>query len=335
MNRRRFLEYAGATAAVVGASALGLNYISSKNPLAVPPTASTTTTRALTTSSSSFTSSTHLASLTSLGGRLFFDYNGSGTREEMEPPIGATVQLWNMSNGLVAEAVTDSQGEYYVADLPSGDYRLHLLADPLFRYATTTADVLQPASKPFPLRLDSSTRLGIGLVHGFLTLPFAPSAREYRPRQYFDADRRTGEMKRTWKGAGQTYDQHSGTDFYLPMRTPIAAAAPGQVVCSGYDERAGNLVCVAHQDAIRSHYIHLDSRAVEQGDFVDRGQTIGKSGRTGTGAGDHPHLHFMLCREGEACSPTAGVDAYKDVLNPSSVGWWTFENNPQYALEYF
>jgi hypothetical protein len=67
MDRRRFLKYAGATAAVVGASALGLKYGIRPSPIATPPSSSTTTTvissPASTTSTTSTTSATSLQSL--------------------------------------------------------------------------------------------------------------------------------------------------------------------------------------------------------------------------------------------------------------------------------
>jgi len=98
MNRRRFLKYAGATAAAVGASALGLSYISQQSPSMVSPTASTTSTaRELTTTSSSLSSSlsssTEAIQLASLQGKLFFDYNGNGVQDAGEPAVqGASAQ---------------------------------------------------------------------------------------------------------------------------------------------------------------------------------------------------------------------------------------------------
>ena len=50
LNRRKFLKYAGATGAVVGASALGLNYL--RKPQSAPPSQGTTTATATTTAPS-------------------------------------------------------------------------------------------------------------------------------------------------------------------------------------------------------------------------------------------------------------------------------------------
>jgi hypothetical protein len=68
LNRRRFLKYAGATAAVVGASALGLNYEIRPRPIVTPPPSSTTTT--VISSPASTTSTTSVTSLESLSDYL-------------------------------------------------------------------------------------------------------------------------------------------------------------------------------------------------------------------------------------------------------------------------
>jgi len=113
MNRRRFLKYAGATAAVVGASTLGLDYLSKQSPSSVTPTTSTTTTRQLTTTSSVSNTSTQTTQLASLQGRLFFDYNGNGIQDGEEPPVaGALVQLKDSTGTVIAETLTDSSGDY-------------------------------------------------------------------------------------------------------------------------------------------------------------------------------------------------------------------------------
>jgi hypothetical protein len=62
MDRRRFLKYAGATAAVLGASALGLKYGITPRPIVSPPSSSTTTTATI----SSPVSTTSTSSVTSL-----------------------------------------------------------------------------------------------------------------------------------------------------------------------------------------------------------------------------------------------------------------------------
>jgi hypothetical protein len=88
MDSRRFLKYAGATAAVVGASALGLNYLTEQSPSITSQTSPTTLTPRLSTTIASPTSSSELVQLASLHGRLFFDYNGNGVQDG-EEPVGA------------------------------------------------------------------------------------------------------------------------------------------------------------------------------------------------------------------------------------------------------
>jgi hypothetical protein len=68
MDRRRFLKYAGATAAIVGASALALKYGIRPRPIVTPPSSSTTTT--FVSSPASTTSTTSVTSLRSLSDYL-------------------------------------------------------------------------------------------------------------------------------------------------------------------------------------------------------------------------------------------------------------------------
>jgi hypothetical protein len=87
INRRRFLEYAGATAAVVGGTVLGLDLLPTQQSNPIGKTATSSTSSTVITSSLTLASSAK-AQLASLSGRLFFDYNGNGKQEDNEPSIG-------------------------------------------------------------------------------------------------------------------------------------------------------------------------------------------------------------------------------------------------------
>jgi murein DD-endopeptidase MepM/ murein hydrolase activator NlpD len=83
-------------------------------------------------------------------------------------------------------------------------------------------------------------------------------------------------------------DQH-GTEG-----APLFAPAAGIVNQSFYHDNAGNTVQIDHGGGYFTTYIHMESRSVEVGDVLVRGDEIGAVGRTGPTSNNHPHLHFEL-----------------------------------------
>ncbi|HEX2273543.1 MAG TPA: peptidoglycan DD-metalloendopeptidase family protein [Acidimicrobiales bacterium] len=68
-----------------------------------------------------------------------------------------------------------------------------------------------------------------------------------------------------------------GVDYATTPGTPVAAAAPGEVVYAG---RVGGAlhVVVLHEDGIRTSYSFLDAVTVRRGDRVAGGQEVGRAG---------------------------------------------------------
>jgi len=367
MNRRRFLKCAVATTTAVGASALGLDYISRQSPSTTSPTESTATTaRELTTTSSylstSLGSSTEAIQLASLQGRLFFDYNGNGVQDGEEPAAGASVQLKDDAGSIIAEALTDSSGDYKLGDVKSGKYILHLEADKRFRYMCRSPAEFNAVTEGYRVSLESSMTLDIGLMEGFLTLPFKKGT-EFRQSIYVDLD--PSAAVKDWKGGNFTYDGHKGIDYDMPQGQQIVATAPGTIIEAedGFpnNPRAsdpnlglredGNRVIIDHRNGFRSIYAHLHSGlkvnprplTLSCGDSdnlekVERGQVIALSGNTGTKTMG-PHLHFQI-NEYDTCGDWGHpLDPFRDLyygrhgLAPwsDSVSLWTKENDPQYA----
>ena len=87
-----------------------------------------------------------------------------------------------------------------------------------------------------------------------------------------------------------------GIDINAPF-VPIVASAAGQVVFVGGDACCsyGYHVEIKHDETYTTLYAHLDSFAVELGQWVEQGQVIGISGLTGRSTG--PHLHFEIRRD--------------------------------------
>jgi TonB family protein len=85
---------------------------------------------------------------------------------------------------------------------------------------------------------------------------------------------------------------HNGIDIANKKGTPVFSTAAGTVTTSEFNDQEGNLITIDHGNGYTSSYHHLDSRQVEKGTVVARGQLIGKLGETGLSAG--LHLHFEI-----------------------------------------
>jgi murein DD-endopeptidase MepM/ murein hydrolase activator NlpD len=94
---------------------------------------------------------------------------------------------------------------------------------------------------------------------------------------------------------------HSGLDLAVPYGTPVAAAAGGTVILSGWVGGYGKTVIIDHGGGISSLYGHNSTLLVQEGSVVRSGQIISKVGTTGFSTG--PHVHFEVRKNGEAVDP--------------------------------
>ena len=85
---------------------------------------------------------------------------------------------------------------------------------------------------------------------------------------------------------------HRGTDFAMPIGTPIKAPADGRVEKVGNHPAAGRYIVVRHDNGYRTRYLHLSRPLVSRGDRVTMGERIALSGNTGRSTG--PHLHYEV-----------------------------------------
>ena len=85
---------------------------------------------------------------------------------------------------------------------------------------------------------------------------------------------------------------HKGMDIGAVIGTPFYAAREGVVILSGRFKGYGNCIFIRHTSGYVSIYGHNKVNLVKRGDVVNRGQLIGKVGRTGMATG--PHLHFEI-----------------------------------------
>lgn len=115
--------------------------------------------------------------------------------------------------------------------------------------------------------------------------------------------------RRTYLYRGSEVDQqdHLGFDLASVRHADIEASNSGQVVLASYFGIYGNAVAIDHGYGLMSLYGHLSSISVEEGQQVERGQVIGRSGETGLAGGDH--LHFTLLVGGQPVNPVEWWDS--------------------------
>ncbi|HEY8545371.1 MAG TPA: M23 family metallopeptidase [Acidimicrobiales bacterium] len=113
-------------------------------------------------------------------------------------------------------------------------------------------------------------------------------------------------------------DQH-GTEGAL-----LLAPADGTVNRSFRHDNAGEVIQIDHGGGWFTTYLHLQSRSVAVGDEVRQGDEIGRVGRSGPTANNHPHLHFELAvdedGDGQATWGFAGAERVRPWLDGVEYG---------------
>jgi murein DD-endopeptidase MepM/ murein hydrolase activator NlpD len=87
-------------------------------------------------------------------------------------------------------------------------------------------------------------------------------------------------------------DFHPGVDLRAKIGTPVYATANGIVEYAGKKGNYGKLIIVQHNYGFKTLYGHLSKINVKTGQFIEKGQLIGYTGRTGLING--PHLHYEI-----------------------------------------
>lgn len=139
----------------------------------------------------------------------------------------------------------------------------------------------------------------------------------------------TKRTARDWRGGRLTYDEHDGTDFVCPPRTPIVAAAPGVLVATRDSFLRGGLTaCVDHGGGIVTQYTHLTRVTAAIGQPLARGEALAWSGTGGLDMVSGfpwvpPHVHFMVWLDG------VPVDPYRAANDPGQRVRWLHGNEPE------
>lgn len=116
-----------------------------------------------------------------------------------------------------------------------------------------------------------------------LAIPVAPDVRWGWPTQ-------RGVVFRTF--TTRTGRRYEGIAIGAPPRTPVHAAAKGEVLHVGTDANLGTLVLVRHAHDYVTVYGHLGRVDVHRGQSIDRGDALGTVGETGNA--ESPMVYFQV-----------------------------------------
>jgi murein DD-endopeptidase MepM/ murein hydrolase activator NlpD len=96
----------------------------------------------------------------------------------------------------------------------------------------------------------------------------------------------------TYAGVGGHMKGHWGVDIFGKRGTPVLAPVDG---IAKHNNSNGNTVIIEDPKTGYSHWLgHLDSRTIEDGEFVNAGDEVGTLGDSGNAKGTAPHVHYNI-----------------------------------------
>jgi hypothetical protein len=211
-----------------------------------------------------------------LSGKVFFDLDGNGLQDEIEPGIAGARVCIETANGTHCTLSGDN-GAYKSAKLENGPYNLHIFSptkDPTtaMRYICISKGYVDipayyingdkvpkqylpdtkilPIDSPLEATIDGNTHLDIALMQGSLTDVFACQDRELISDYHgYDLDPREGKVRNYMgdttigygpDGGSRTADGHAAIDWGSTnlhiIGIYIRSAAPGIVAFAGEDK---------------------------------------------------------------------------------------------------
>lgn len=158
-----------------------------------------------------------------------------------------------------------------------GDQNVALLPE-------TELNALIEASEFIHRRYDVMARHGSDVAVDYDTVPMVKplGGRSWQSSPFgWRRDPFTG--RRAW---------HAGYDYGARPGTPVLAGATGIVSYGGWLGNYGNAIRIRHGKGVSTLYGHLSVIGVKAGDYVRRGDIIGRVGNTGRSTA--PHLHYEI-----------------------------------------
>lgn len=194
-----------------------------------------------------------------------------------------------------SDRITISQG-FLDEKMPEFQHYFPDTRDPLQLFLRVNGE-LRAANvaklKDFPAKT-AGTPLWQG---AFMRLPnAAPRASFNDQRDYYFEDKKVD------------HQTHLGQDLASLAASPIPAANSGTVVFANELGIYGQCVIIDHGLGLQSLYSHMSSIDVTEGTQVKKGQTIGRTGKTGMAGGDH--LHFGILVNGIEVEPLEWLDQH-------------------------
>ncbi|WP_083988838.1 peptidoglycan DD-metalloendopeptidase family protein [Devosia geojensis] len=176
--------------------------------------------------------------------------------------------------------------------------------------ATTEVATASPIVTPTPAQPSTAAVSDASVLNSAAT-PAPAATAPAQPTQVASAPAgepaMSGADKFRWPVSGRVITDFAGSkgtgiNIEVPEGTAVKAAENGTVIYTGSGvEGYGNLVLVRHPNGYVSAYAHLQSISVSRGAVINRGDTIGAAGMTGSVS--RPQLHFELRRGATPVDP--------------------------------
>ncbi|MBI4094439.1 MAG: M23 family metallopeptidase [Candidatus Liptonbacteria bacterium] len=112
--------------------------------------------------------------------------------------------------------------------------------------------------------------------------------------------------------------QHLGVDLMAAVGTEVFAVNDGAVRFIADLVNYGKTLVLDHGLGIYSLYLHLDSVSLSEGERVEKGQVIARTG--GSGYALEPHLHFSVKVDGASVDPLRFVRATEQAFGGGKGG---------------
>jgi murein DD-endopeptidase MepM/ murein hydrolase activator NlpD len=114
---------------------------------------------------------------------------------------------------------------------------------------------------------------------------------------------------------GGESEKHPANDLKAKQGTTLVSPFNGEIVDSTDNASdCGGMIKIKFDNGYEAKFCHLSSRSVEKGEFVLKGQEIGKSGgdksdsTSKRGNSEDAHLHFELKKDGAFVDPSKHIN---------------------------